>query len=172
MLTKTRWMAAAAMVLFALPQAAQAMTFDCDVPADRTSSVQLNFTAAPLIQGIITAHEFRRAQFNPVAGIRVQSPDDSASALLQLAELPEDPGKLTLLVTISSGVEMSRRKVALVEINGQIPFSLRITPEGAVLGEVAGQTFNANVGALNNGLINMFCSSGQFKFSNVTISAN
>ena len=166
-----RLVLSAAFLAATLAQPAQAMTFDCDVPADRTSSVVLDFNGSPLVQGVLRPVEFRREKFNPVAGLRIENADNSTSVLLQAVELAEAPGNLTVLITVASGIEMGRRRVAVLDLAESYEFALRITPEGQMLGSFAGQTFNAPLAPVTAGKLNIFCSSGQFKFDSMVLQA-
>lgn len=139
------------------------IAFDCDVPADRFSSVTGSASTPTRIEGVVSVSELRRGSNMPVAGARLVDGDKRKSVGFQL--LPKSRGSSEVILNLNDGGGLKRQTVGEVSSNGPVRFSLSISESGAVELKIGEQSFTASAAPLVSPTWMAFCSTGQFKFS-------
>ncbi|UAK24423.1 hypothetical protein [Sphingomonas nostoxanthinifaciens] len=160
------------LILIALAQPAFAgaapLSFDCDVPSDHYSSVSEEASGTMAVSGTIEAVELRAGNNLPVAGARIASADGKTSFGLQLVAASSHAKQFDIVLNTRRGDEAKRNTLGQVGTDGPISFILSLSDTGKVSLLVGSRSFQADFTAFSSGKVAAFCSTGQFKFSNLT----
>lgn len=162
--------AALALVPIAAPANAALFEFDCDVPANRYSSVSSQGDQLLSISGIITPISYRSGKFEPVAGALLGDSDGANTTTFQLVATSRRPKHLVILTNIKRGEDVRSGQVGTIRADEPVPFSMSLSESGMVQITIADQTFNHEFMPLSSGKEMLFCSTGQFKFSEIAFS--
>lgn len=164
-----RWIAWTFWLIATLAGQASAapIAFDCDVPADRFSSVTGNPVVRGQISGSVDIVELRKGNYLPVAGVRLTSLDETQSVGFQLAS--KGRNAFDVVLNVNDGTGLKRASVGELSVNGAIAFSLKAADSGDITLEVAGQSYRHTATAMALSTATVFCSTGQFKFSGLQI---
>jgi hypothetical protein len=151
-------------------RAASPLKFDCDVPADRFASVSQE-TAGPLaISGTVALILAREGKYLPVAGARLVSSDESRSVGFQLIAPSAHRSEFNIIFNVNTGDGPKRYTVGQVDLQSPAHFSLAISDAGKISLAIGDKSFDGGTLALSGGKIVAFCSTGQFKFSDLNFS--
>ena len=149
--------------------AASPLKFDCDVPADRFSSVSQE-TAGPLaISGTVALILSREGKYLPVAGALIESSDGSRSVGFQLIAPSAHRSEFNIIFNVNTGDGPKRYTVGQVDMQTPARFSLAISDAGKISLAIGDKSFDGGTLALSGGKIMAFCSTGQFKFSDLIL---
>ena len=148
------------------------LSFDCDVPADRYSSVSEDLTESPAITGTVEAVQMRSGANLPVAGARLVSADGSNSVGLQLVANSTHAKLFDIVLNTERGNNLQRRTVGQVDAKVAIPFSLTLSATGKVTLLIGTSIFNADFVPIPAGKAMAFCSTAQFKFTGLAFSTS
>lgn len=167
----TTWKTFAALLL-AYPTFANAapLSFDCDVPPNHYSSVSQDVSGQMTIGGTVDPVQMRSGNNLPVAGARLVSADGKISTGFQLVADSTHSKQFNIVLNTKRGDDLRSNTVGQVGIGGEIPFSLTVSDLGKVTLFISGTTFNDDFIPLSSGNEMVFCSTGQFKFSNLMFS--
>jgi len=150
--------------------AASPLKFDCDVPADRFSSVSQE-TAGPLaISGTVALILSREGKYLPVAGALIESSDGSRSVGFQLIAPSAHRSEFNIIFNVNTGDGPKRYTVGQVDMQTPARFSLAISDAGKISLAIGDKSFDGGTMALSGGKMDVFCSTGQFKFSDLNFS--
>jgi hypothetical protein len=168
----TTWKALT-ILLLAYPTFANAapLSFDCDVPPDHYSSVSQEASGQMTIGGTVELVQMRSGNNLPVAGARLVSADGKSSTGFQLVADSVHAKQFNIILNTKRGDDLQSNTVGQVGIGGSIPFSLTVSDLGKVTLLISGTAFNADFIPILSGNEMAFCSTGQFKFSNLLFSA-
>ncbi len=153
------------------PVYAQTLDFDCDVPENRFSSVTATINGAPMMSGNVRAVEMRSGKNLPVAGGRFVGVDGLASLGFQLIAPSHKASKLDIVLTLNRGNNPERYMAGQIDAAMQIPFSLSLTAAGSVSLQIGGQEFTAEFMPMPQSNAMIFCSTGQFKFTGLSLTS-
>lgn len=171
---KTSRLAASVMAgmaaILAQNASAAPLAFECNAPSDTTSSVANIAQMPPAISGTISPKRARPAQTLPTVGAQLISPD-SASEVGFILSLPA-PNSQVMDVTliVRRGAQSDNRKVGQIGVNEPIPFSLYVDRGGTATVTIGAQSWESEFVAIAGGTEAVFCSSGQFGFTNLRFS--
>jgi hypothetical protein len=159
-------------VLLAYPTVASAapLGFDCDVPPDHYSSVSQDASGQMTISGTVEPVQMRSGSNLPVAGVRFTSPDGKSSTGFQLVADSPRARQFSIVLNTRRGDDLRSNTVGQVGIGGAIPFSFTLSDSGKATLLVSGTIFNTDFVPMPSGTEMAFCSTGQFKFSNLIFS--
>lgn len=146
------------------------MTFDCDVPADRYSSVTQDLIGVPTIRGSVRAMELRSGNYLPVAGARIVSSDGKQSVGFRLIAASPRAERFDVAFETRSGGVSNPRTVAQVAAKSDIQFSLSLSDAGKATLVLDGMDFEVEFEPLQSASGMAFCSTAQFKFSDLVFS--
>lgn len=159
-----------ALVACASPTLASPLKFDCDVPPDKFSSISQEIEGVSSITGTIQVIELRSGKNLPVAGARLVSADGTSSVGLQLVADSVRAKTLDVVFNRKRGESIEREVVGQIDLGSPIRFGLAVSPVGQATLTVNGSAYDAGFVALPVGTAMAFCSTGQFKFSDLRIS--
>jgi len=151
--------------------AASPLKFDCDVPADRFASVSEETAGALAISGTVALVLAREGKYLPVAGARLISSDESRSVGFQLIAPSANRTEFNIIFNINAGDGLKRYTVGQVDLQSPAHFSLAISDAGKISLAIGDKSFDGGTLALSGGKIMAFCSTGQFKFSDLNFGA-
>lgn len=167
-----RYFALAAVAAASLaPVAAQAapMTFECDAPTGRYSSMIVPIGSTVGVVGTLTAAAFRPGNEQSLGGVVINSTDGLNMVGFHLVLPTADAKELNLVLVAKNAGKLDRRLIRTVPLGGSVPFSL-VLPAGGrgrlVLGETPVGVAFAN---LTSGNAIVFCGSGQFRFTGLDV---
>lgn len=146
------------------------MDFDCDVPPDRHSSVTGNLTAPLAIAGTVEAKQLRAGNNLPVAGARLVSSDGKESAGFQLVAASAQAQKFDVVLNLNRNGKLQRTTLGQIPVRAPIPFRLTLSEAGTITLSISANTFDYDFIPLPAGKVMAFCSTGQFKFTNLIFS--
>lgn len=146
--------------------------FDCDVPADHYSSVSQDLVGVPMIKGSVRAIELRSGNNLPVAGARIVSADGKRAVGFQLIAASPRAEQFDVVLYTKAGESSNRRTVTVVAAKSDSQFSLGIADTGKATLVIGGTGFDAEFEPMPGASGMVFCSTGQFKFSDLAFSAN
>jgi len=154
--------------------AAEENYFDCDVPAasfsewNRTTSAT-TLKVAGTIQLIQTRDDER---WIPGANVFLRGRDDKTSAGLQLFVTGDAPDKLQVSLLQGSGGAPDRTVfTAKAWKDTPLPFSLELDARGLLTAVVAGVSSSRQLSGFELHKLALGCSTGQFKFEKVFVTA-
>ncbi|WP_174274169.1 hypothetical protein [Sphingomonas bacterium] len=157
-----------AATLFASPTISATPTdFDCDVPADHFSSVSQAVVSPISIKGVIDLVQLRSGNNLPVAGVRLVSTDGANSAGFRLVASSAGAKKLDVRLNTKRGDVMKEDVAGQVDAKATVPFALSLSSSGQVTLTVSGSSFVADFVPIGSGKAMAFCSTAQFKFTNL-----
>ena len=151
----------------AAPSHAAGIAFDCDVPADRFSSVAQSVSGLMKIEGSVAVVQPRAGANLPVAGATLASPDGKDSVGFQLVMASPRAKDFEVVLNLKRNGRLERASVARADTGASLPFSLILGGEGNVTLTIAGKSFSAEFMPLADGKAMAFCSTGQFRFSDL-----
>lgn len=144
---------------------AAGLAFDCDVPADRYSSVT-GSDSSQGISGTITPVLGRSGNNVPLAGVKLVDAASTASVAIRMVATSKKANVFDVVLNISLGGENREAVVGKIEGMGPVPFRLTIDSQGSVtaaFGQIVVPPLPIAAGAQTTAMV--FCSTGQFKFS-------
>ena len=144
------------------------LSFDCDVPPNHYSSVSQDVNGQMAISGTVKAIEMRSGKNLPVAGAGFVSADGVNGTGFQLVAASARANKFDILFNTNCGGDSKRKTVGQIGAREAITFSLSVSELGKVTLIIEGTSFNADFVPMSSGNEMVFCSTGQFKFSNLT----
>ncbi|WP_156678677.1 hypothetical protein [Sphingomonas profundi] len=156
--------------MFAHPAFANAapLSFDCDVPPDHYSSVSEDVTGLMTISGTVKLVQMRSGNNVPVAGARLVSADGKNSTGFQLIAGSAHGKQFSIVLNTKRGDDLRSSTVGQIGAGGAVTFSLSLSESGQVTLLIDGASFNADFIPMPSGKEMAFCSTGQFKFSDLT----
>jgi len=160
--------AALAISLVAYAAPAAALEFDCDVPANRFSSVVDDGDSLPSIQAKVEKLVFRADDYLPLAALRISNGDDSRSVSLQLVAPNNRARQFDVFLSLSTGGAPNRTLLGRIDIDGPIELKLFLAEDGSINVQVGSFTATRDFGPLEASTAAALCSSGQFKFSDLS----
>jgi len=147
--------------------AASPMKFDCDVPANRFSSVSEETTGTLAISGTVALIQAREGNYMPVAGARLISSDGSRRVGFQLVAPSAHRTEFNIIFNIDAGDGLKQYTMGQVDMRTPASFSLAISNAGKISLAIGDKSFDRGTLALRGGKIEVLCSTGQFKFSDL-----
>jgi hypothetical protein len=158
----------AALAAAASPSLAFASTisFDCDVPADRYSSVSQDADGQLSVRGLVKLVAARSGANLPVAGARLVSSDGKSSAGFQIVGSGSKPDHFDVVLNLNKNGDLKRYAVGQIDTEATIPFTIA-SQEGRITLDVGGKKVAGDFMPLSGGKMMVFCSTAQFKFSDV-----
>jgi hypothetical protein len=148
------------------------LEFDCDVPADHFSSVSQGIANGGSVSGTIRIGEMRKGNNLPVAGAGIFGPENKSAAGFQLIASGNHSRSLELMFNVANNGDVKKEKVGEVDASSSIEFSISLSVVGTAVLTINGRQFKADASAISAGRAMAFCSTAQFKFTNLTFSAN
>jgi len=148
------------------------LEFDCDVPADHFSSVSQGIANGGSVSGTIRVDEMRKGSNLPVAGAGIFGPDNKYAAGFQIVASGTHSRILDIMFNVANDGDIKKEKVGEVDASSSIAFSISLSAVGTAVLTVNGRQFQADASAISAGRAMAFCSTAQFKFTNLTFSAN
>jgi hypothetical protein len=146
--------------------------FDCDVPPGRAS--EWTGTVAPILTGISGHIELieprANERWNPVASVFLVRDDVRVGLQLIVARDAPDSVQIAVLRSNSSGGREVLGTAAWKA--NRVPFSMSSTKAGEVTLSVAGKDVSLGVTEFRAEKIALSCSSGQFKFGEVSVESS
>jgi len=155
------------------PTAARAtpITFECDAPTERYSSMIVPIGSSASVVGTLTAAAFRPGKGQSIGGLVINSADGLNMVGFHLVLPTVDAKALNLVLVAKNAGKLDRRLVRTVPLGTAVPFSM-VLPAGGqgrlVLGETAVSVAFAN---LKSGNAIIFCGSGQYRFTGLDVGA-
>jgi hypothetical protein len=164
----TTWKTFTALLL-ACPTIANAapLSFDCDVPPDHYSSVSEDVSGQMIIGGTVELVQMRSGNNLPVAGARLVSTDGKSGAGFQLVANSANAKHFNIVLNTKRGDDLKSNTVGQIGTREAISFNLSVSDLGKVTLLIGGTTFNADFIPMPSGKEMAFCSTAQFKFSNL-----
>ncbi len=154
------------------PALAAPIAFDCDVPPNHYSSVSQDVAGSIMIGGTVQAVEMRSGNNLPVAGARLLSADGNDSVGFQLVAASARAKQFDVILSTKLGNDVRQSTVAQIPADPSIRFSLSLNKAGSAVLAINRTEFSASFMALPTGKAMAFCSTGQFKFSDLSFSQN
>jgi hypothetical protein len=151
----------------AAPSHAAGIAFDCDVPADRFSSVSQPVSGPMKIEGSVAVVQPRAGANLPVAGATLASADGKDSVGFQLVMASPRAKDFDVVLNLKRNGRLERGSVTRADTGAPLPFSLVLGHEGNVTLTIAGKSFSTEFMTLPEGKAMAFCSTGQFRFSDL-----
>ena len=162
--------AACLTILSAVPAQAAPLTFDCNAPADLATGMSNAAQMPPAISGTITPNRSRPGRALPMVGAQLVSPDGQSEVGFVLT-LPEPTSLyMDVALVVRRGGQTDNRRVGQIDVRNPIPFRLFVDPSGNANIEIQGRGFNSGFVPIVTGSESVFCSSGQFTFTNLRFS--
>jgi hypothetical protein len=158
--------------LAAVPAYADQLDFDCDVPADHFSSVSQSVTDGGRVSGLIRLDQMRKGRALPVAGVGFFDPEKQAIAGFQLVASDAYGKSLDIMFNVAHDGGLQKEKVGEIDASSAIAFDISLSSSGKVALTVNGREFQAGASAISSGRAMAFCSTAQFKFTNLLFSAS
>ena len=167
------WKALGAFLL-ACPAVATAapLKFDCDVPPNHFSSVSEDVNGPMTVSGTIQPVQMRSGDNLPVAGVRFISADEKNGAGFQLVASSARAKQLSIVLNTRINGELKQASVGQIGAGETIPFRFTLSEPGKAVLVVGGATFSADFLPMSTGKGVAFCSTGQFKFSDLEFAGN
>lgn len=165
------WAALAVVGFLSCPASAATLDFDCDVPANRFSSISAHIDGAPTIVGTVLAAELRSGDNLPVAGSRIVSADGAASLGFQLVAPSQRSSKFDIILNLNHNNDPQRKVVGQIDVTTAIPFRLSLATTGKVSLTIGDKRFDADFTPMSDSRAMIFCSTGQFKFTNLSFAS-
>jgi hypothetical protein len=146
--------------------------FDCDVPPGRAS--EWSGTVAQLLTGVSGHIELieprANERWNPIASVFLVRDDARVGLQLFVAKDAPDSLQIAVLRPKSAG---GREVLGTITWKGnRVPFSMSSTKAGEVTLSVAGKDVSLGVTEFRAEKISLSCSSGQFKFGEVSVESS
>ncbi|PEQ11333.1 hypothetical protein B2G71_17370 [Novosphingobium sp. PC22D] len=154
----------------AVAQEKPRQAFDCDVPANHYSSVSQDLVEPFGISGSVKVVEMRSGDYLPVAGVLLRSAEGLNGVGFQLAAPSKDAELFDVILNTRNNGVSNQRIIAQISTRDTIPFSLLIDNSGKIRLAIGGTNYDiADFPPSElNGMV--FCSTGQFKFTELTFS--
>jgi hypothetical protein len=156
----------------AFPASATQLEFDCDVPADHFSSVSEDMAGGGSISGTIRADELRKGNNLPVVGAGIFGPENRAIASFQLVAKDYRTKRFDIVFNVYHEGGVTRNNVGDVDAESAISFSISLSNIGQAVLIVNGTQFKADAFPVPGGRGMAFCSTAQFKFTNLVFAAS
>ena len=158
--------------LAAVPAYAAQLEFDCDVPADHFSSVSQDVANGGGVSGTIRVDQMREGNNLPVAGAGIFGPEKRAIAGFQLVASDTRAKSFDIFFNVAHDGDAKKGKAGEVDASSAIAFNISLSVTGKAILTVNGSQFQADASAISGGRAMAFCSTAQFKFTNLIFSAN
>lgn len=144
--------------------------FDCDVPAAKSSEWNRTLTArAVRVSGTVQLIERREdKRWWPVASVFLIGDNESAWVGLQVYVDRQTPNELQLSLRDRSASKERTPFASLPWQDRPIPFTLSLSESGELRVSAGGQSQSVQVGAFEVRKLALSCSTGQFKFTDVS----
>ena len=155
----------AALLAVGSPVAAHAagVSFDCDVPPDRYSSIAAELVAPLEVSGTVSPVELRSGRFLPMASLHVTRPDHPGVGFQIVAASSRAK---TLDLYFNNDLTPDRRTpLGTVDADQPIAFRFTLGEDGKGTLRLGDETFTFAAGPLVGGTLRVSCSTGQFKFA-------
>jgi hypothetical protein len=153
--------------------AAPPLEYDCDVPPDKYSQVsQASSGPEHMIAGTITVSEMRQGRFVPVAGARLDTPDKKQGTGFQLIADNPSTKVFNIVLNMKNGADTEKVTVGQIDAKDAIPFRFTLSGAGKVTLSIGSQSFDKAFVPLQSAKAMAFCSTGQFKFTQLTLSSD
>lgn len=159
-------------ILAAVPAHAAQLEFDCDVPADRFSSVSQDVANGGSVSGTIRVDKMREGNNSPVAGAGIFGPEKRAIAAFHLIASDARAKNFDIIFFVTHGGDLKEGKVGEVGASTAIEFNISLSAVGKAILTVNGAQFQADATAISGGRAMAFCSTAQFEFTNLIFSAS
>jgi hypothetical protein len=173
MKAKAFWaLGAAISILAAVPACAAELEFDCDVPADHYSSVSQDVVKGGGVRGTIRVDQMRKGNNLPVVGAGIFGPEKRAIAGFQLVAADAHAKSFDILFNVSHDGDVKTGKVGEVDVSSAIAFDISLSVTGKAILTVNGNQFQGDASAISGGRAMAFCSTAQFKFTNLIFSTS
>ncbi|NKJ45038.1 hypothetical protein [Novosphingobium sp. SG720] len=156
----------------AVPAYAAQLEFDCDVPADHFSSVSQDVANGGSVSGTIRVYEMRKGNNLPVVGAGIFSSEKRAIAGFQLVASNTGAQRFDIIFNVTHDGDSKRGKVGEVDASSAIAFNIFLSATGKAVLTVNGSEFQSDASAISGGRAMAFCSTAQFKFTDLIFSAN
>lgn len=146
--------------------AAVPLAFDCDVPADHFSSVTQDLEQpSASIQGVVQVREMRSGNNLPVAGARIA--DRTTKNMLGFQLVAASPKADSFDVVLNKQLEGKLQKFGVGQVLAKATISFQLTVDGSGKGSliIDGKEADFEFPPLSGSKAMVFCSTGQFKFS-------
>lgn len=160
----------AALFFAASPALAAPLTFDCDVPANSSSSVSNLAQTIPAVSGTITAKKFRQGQTPATVGAQIQAPDGKSFSGFVLMPNAADTTIMDIMLVSNFAGKRENFAAGSISVTEPIAFRLFVDDQGAINIFLGDQSWSAPFMRLIGGEEKAFCGSGQFEFSDLRFS--
>lgn len=150
---------------------AEPMNFDCDVPPDRYSSVSHEANAGSSISGNVQMVEMRSGTYLPVAGARWINAEGTSSVGFQLVAASNRASEFEIVLNVQEQGDTKRYLLAHVAVREVVPFKL-YSENGKIVVSVGSNSVATEIAAFPAGKAMAFCSTAQFKFSDLRFTAS
>lgn len=164
-------LATAIFTMAAIPTYAAQLEFDCDVPADHFSSVSQDVANGGGVSGTIRVDQMRKGNNLPVVGAGIFGPEKHAIAGFQLVASDTHANRFDIIFNVAHDGDSKKGKVGEVDTSSAIAFNISLSASGKAVLTVNGSQFQADASAISGGRAMAFCSTAQFKFTNLIFSA-
>jgi hypothetical protein len=165
-------LATAICILAAVPACAAALEFDCDVPADHFSSVSQEVDNGGGVSGTIRVDQMRTGNNLPVVGAGIFDPKKGAIAGFQLFAVDARAKSFYIMFNVTHDADAKKEKVGEVDASSAIEFNISLSASGKAVLTVNGRQFQADASAISGGRAMAFCSTAEFKFTNLIFSTS
>ena len=152
------------------PALAAPLAFDCDVPPNHYSSVSQDVAGPIVIGGTVQVVEMRSGNNLPVAGARLVSADGNDSVGFQIIAASARAKQFEVVLSTKLGSDVKQSTVAQIPADASIRFSLSLNKAGHAVLAINESKFGTSFMPLPTGKAMTFCSTGQFKFSELILS--
>lgn len=154
------------------PAQAALLEFDCDVPANHFSSISQDILNYGRINGTIRVDEMRKGNNLPVAGAGIFGPDRHAFASFQLVAMNNRSKSFDIIFNTYDTGEYNHKKVGEIDATSAIAFDISLAADGKAVLVMNGKRFEAYASPISGGRAMAFCSTAQFKFTNLAFSSD
>ncbi|MGB7408371.1 MAG: hypothetical protein WA908_07685 [Pontixanthobacter sp.] len=146
------------------------LTFDCNAPTETASAIANAAQMPPAISGTITPNRARPGRQLPMVGAQLISPDGQSEVGFVLTLPAANSQFMDVSLIVRRGSQSDNRRVGQIDVNNPIPFRLYVDPAGVANIEIQGRSFNSGFVPIVSGTESVFCSTGQFTFTNLRFS--
>lgn len=158
----------ASAVLLPAESYAAPMTYECDTPANKFSSIDVpidskNFT----IRGAITPDGFSKGQFLPVANIHLSALDGTGGVWLRLVAPSAGSKQADVIVETKLKAKPMKKTIGKISLGESLIFSISVLPDSTIDMDVGGQQVKLKSDLAGPSKLSISCSTGEFNFANL-----
>ena len=108
----------------------------------------------------------------PVAGVRLASADGQSSAGFQLVAASKRAKQFDVVLNTRRDGDAKRQTLGQISTQGAIPFRLSLADNGKVTLVIGSMSYDADFAPLSNANGMAFCSTAQFRFTELVFSGS